>query len=62
MEKLINIYSLLQKKIFVSYQELEGIPEKYINKVVKIGNLVREEIINNRTSIMKKINLTNLRY
>ena len=42
------------KKVFVSYQELEGIPEKYINKVVKIGNLVREEIINNRTSIYEK--------
>ncbi len=34
------------KKIFVSYQELEGIHKKYNNKVVKIGNLVREEIIN----------------
>ena len=45
----------------MSYQELEGIPEKYINKVVKIGNLVREEIINNRTSIYEKINLINLK-
>ena len=32
------------KKIFVSYQDLEGIPVKYKNKVVTIGNLVREEI------------------
>ena len=33
------------KKIFVSFEELEGISEKYVNKVVKIGNIVREEII-----------------
>ena len=42
------------KKIFVSYEELEGIPEKYKKKVVKIGNIVREEIINSNTS--KNIN------
>ena len=34
------------KKIFVSYKELEGISEKYKNKVVEVGNIVREEIIN----------------
>jgi len=34
------------KKIFVSFKELEGVPEKYKYKVVEIGNLVREEIIN----------------
>ena len=34
------------KKIFVSYKELEGIPEKYRDKVVEVGNIVREEIIN----------------
>ncbi|MDC2986918.1 UDP-N-acetylglucosamine--N-acetylmuramyl-(pentapeptide) pyrophosphoryl-undecaprenol N-acetylglucosamine transferase [Candidatus Pelagibacter bacterium] len=33
------------KKILVSYKELEGIPEKYKNKVIQIGNIVREEII-----------------
>ena len=36
------------KKIFVSYQDLEGIPEKYRKKVITIGNLVREEIIKNK--------------
>ena len=35
----------LAKKIFVSYQDLEGISEKYMKKKVTIGNLVREEII-----------------
>ncbi len=34
------------KKIFVSYKELEGIPKKYKSKVVEIGNILREEIIN----------------
>ena len=46
LEKLINIYCLLRKKLFVSYKELEGIPKKYQKKVIEIGNLVREEIIN----------------
>ena len=34
------------EKIFVAYKELEGISEKYNNKVFEIGNLIREEIIN----------------
>ena len=34
------------KKIFVSYNDLEGISDKYSDKVFQIGNLVREEIIN----------------
>ena len=38
------------KKIFVSYKELEGISEKYKDKVVEVGNIVREEIINSNTS------------
>ena len=38
-------------KILVSFEEVEGIPEKYKNKVNQIGNIVREEII-------KKINLS----
>ena len=37
------------KKMFVSYKELEGIPEKFNNKVIQIGNLIREEIINIKT-------------
>ena len=34
------------KKIFVSYKELEGVSKKYNYKVVEIGNILREEIIN----------------
>ena len=50
------------KKIFVSYQDLEGIPDKYENKLVIIGNLVREEIIKNRyISDKKKDEMSNLK-
>ena len=38
------------KKMFVSYKELEGVPEKFDNKVIQIGNLIREEIINIKTT------------
>ncbi len=34
------------KKIFVSRREVEGISENYRNKIVEIGNIIREEIIN----------------
>tara|TARA_B100001559_G_scaffold281464_1_gene255041 strand:- start:42 stop:1136 length:1095 start_codon:yes stop_codon:yes gene_type:complete len=34
------------KKILVSYKEVEGISEEYKKKVIEIGNIVREEIIN----------------
>ena len=34
------------EKIFVSYKDLEGITEKNKKKVVVIGNILREEIIN----------------
>jgi len=33
-------------KIFVSYQDLIGIKNKYINKVIFTGNIIREEILN----------------
>ena len=38
------------KKIFVSYKELEGISEKHRDKVVEVGNIIREEIINSNVS------------
>ena len=37
------------EKIFVSYKELEGIPQRYKYKIIEIGNLIREEIINTRS-------------
>ena len=42
-------------RLFVSYKELEGISEKYKSKVIEIGNIVRDEIINSN-STNKKIN------
>ena len=42
------------KKIFVSYKELEGIPQKYNNKLVEIGNIVREDIINFKNTNVEK--------
>ncbi len=38
------------KKIFVSYGELEGISEKYKNKMCVIGNIIRKEILNYEAS------------
>ena len=43
------------KKIFVSYNELQGIPEKYSDKVCEIGNIVREEIINLNKNIENNV-------
>jgi UDP-N-acetylglucosamine--N-acetylmuramyl-(pentapeptide) pyrophosphoryl-undecaprenol N-acetylglucosamine transferase len=34
------------KKIFVSHKELEGISEKYKNKIIEIGNIIRKDILN----------------
>ena len=39
-------------KIFVSYQELEGIAKVYEDKIFKIGNIIREEIINKGINII----------
>ena len=34
------------EKIFVSYNDLEGIAEKNKKKIIVVGNIIREEIIN----------------
>ena len=36
-------------KIFVSYKELEGIAKVYEDKIFKVGNIIREEMINKKT-------------
>ena len=33
------------EKIFVSFKELEGIPQKYTKKIIEIGNIINKEII-----------------
>ena len=48
------------KKIFVSNKELEGIKKKYNNKVIEIGNIVRDEIINSNF-VNRKINFDNIK-
>ncbi len=41
-----NKYLLpLAKKILVSYEEIEGIPKKYKNKIFEVGNIIRKDII-----------------
>ena len=43
------------KKIFVSFKELEGVNDKYSDKIVRIGNIVREELIIKDFSLEDKI-------
>ncbi len=43
------------KKLFVAYSDLEGVEKKYKKKVIKIGNLIREDIFHLKTS---KVNLS----
>ena len=33
------------EKIFVSYKELEGIPQNINHKIIEIGNIIREELL-----------------
>ena len=49
------------KKIFVSYQEVEGIPEKYKRKMISIGNIIREEIITKKISLNEKNEFNSLK-
>ena len=48
------------KKIFVSYNELEGISAKYKDKVIEVGNIIREEIINSNISNHSSTSLDSL--
>ena len=49
------------KKIFISYEDTEGINKKYKDKIVIIGNILREEILNhstiNKEEIDNKLNI-----
>ena len=44
------------EKIFVSYKEVDGISQKYSNKIVETGNIIREEIINSNIINKKESN------
>ena len=50
IEKANKFLLPFTQKIFVSYKELEGIPQKYNDKIVVVGNLIREEIIKTNVS------------
>ncbi len=50
------------EKLIVSFKELEGVPTKYQNKIHKIGNIIKKEIINfslikNENINIKKFNI-----
>ncbi len=49
------------KKIFVSYKEIQGINIKYKSKVIIVGNILRENILNyskiNKDEILSKLNI-----
>ncbi len=50
------------EKVLVSYNEVEGIQKKYLKKVIEIGNIIKEEIINlsdnfRKPESIKKLNL-----
>lgn len=50
------------EKIFVSCKSLEGVPKKYEDKILEIGNIVRKEMINlkNENSESKNLNTINI--
>ena len=58
-----NQYLLpLANKIFVANNEIEGIPKKYNNKVIEIGNIIKKEILyssnkNSHSSNYQKMNI-----
>ena len=49
------------KKIFVSYKDLEGVSKKYNNKIIEIGNIVREEIINSKVNYAQNNEFDNIK-
>ena len=52
--------SSFAKKIFVAFEEIEGISKKNKNKMVKIGNILKKEIINFQVNAQNFENQKNL--
>ncbi len=49
------------KKILVSYEDIEGINDKHKDKIIVIGNILREEILNNsEIDLPRKENYLNI--
>ena len=55
MGKVNRYLTPLAKKVFVSYKDLEGIETKYKNKIIVVGNILREKILNHSNEIEKEI-------
>ena len=53
MGKVNRLLTPFAKKIFVSYEDIEGIKSKYKDKVKIIGNILRENILNYSKKIEK---------
>lgn len=52
----VNRYLMpLAKKIFVSYKDLEGINKKYEDKIIVVGNILREKILNYSNNLEREI-------
>ena len=49
----------LATKVFLAYEDVEGIEEKFKSKVVTTGNIIREEILNfnNKKNSTKELNI-----
>ena len=47
--KVNNYLTPHAKKVFVSYKELEGVKEKFKDKIFQTGNIIRKEIFNLKT-------------
>ena len=48
------------KKIFVSFKELEGVPESYQKKLIEIGNIIDKKIINFSKKKFSDINVSKM--
>jgi len=48
-------------KIFISYKEIEGIPEKFLKKVSVIGNIINKKIINFSKKNLENNNLQSIK-
>ncbi len=48
------------KNIIVSFKDIEGIPVKYNNKIIEIGNIIKKEIINFSDESKKDIQINGL--
>ncbi len=60
--KANKFLSKFAEKIFVSYKDLEGIADKNKKKIVEVGNIIREEIINLniKNNFNKKFDINNI--